>query len=173
MKILGKDIPDEVAAAIIAKAKTEELFREFIEDMKWQYRFLDNDKRIKRAIDFVHEYHSGCKVYFEIMYDADGSFELESSSNCIDKNGLARIGVAYDGMCNLSMNQAKLLRHLAKTYQVHVANYSPRVYAKERAFEFTFEQSPRLNDLITDIKESIPEVKVKLMKGNVIRIQMK
>lgn len=39
MKILGMEVPDEVADAIVAKAKTEELFKEYLEKMKREWRF--------------------------------------------------------------------------------------------------------------------------------------
>lgn len=173
MKILGREISNEVADAIVAKARLEERFKEYLRDMKREFRFLESDKRIHRAIEFVNEYHPGCKFVFEIMYDADGSFEMEYSSTCVDENGVATIGVAYDGMCSMRLNQDKLFDHIAKTYKIQLADYHPRVYPKERAFEFEFKPSPRLKDLITDINERVPEVKVKRMNGNVIRIQMK
>lgn len=172
MKILGREIPNEVVEAIVAKAKTEELFNEYLEAMKREWRFLETNKYVRREIEFRNENHPGCKIVFKIMYDADGSFEI-GSSGCPDNNGVMTIIIAYDSdTCSLRKIHEKLFDHINKTYQIDFVEYYPTLYLKEHIIDIKCKTSQRLNDLIADIKERIPEVIVKRMKGDVIRIQM-
>lgn len=172
MKILGMEIPNEVAEAIVAKAKTEELFKEYFEEMKWRWNDLERDKYICRAVESRKEDYPGCKIVFKIKYDADGYFEMESSG-CPDDNGVIEIIIAYDyNTCSLRKIHEKLFAHIKKTYQIDFADYYPTLYLEEHIIDIKCETSQYLNDLITDIRERIPEVTVKCMKGNVIRIQM-
>lgn len=172
MKILGIEVPNEVAEAIVAKAKTEELFKEYLEGMKWEWRFLKTNKYVRREIEFRNENHPGCKIVFKIMYDADGYFEIKSSG-CPDNNGVMTIIIAYDyNTCSLRKIHEKLFDHIKKTYQIDFAEYYPTLYLEEHIIDIKCKTSQHLNDLIADIKERIPEVTVERMNGDVIRIQM-
>lgn len=171
MKILGMEVPDEVADAIVAKAKTEELFKEYLEEMKWEWRFLETNKYVRREIEFRKENHPGCKIVFKIEYGADGYFEIGSSGRP-DDNGVMTIIIAYDASCSLRKIHDKLFDHIKKTYQIDFEEYFPTLYLEGYIIDIKCKTSQHLNDLIADIKERIPEVTAKRMKGDVIRIQM-
>lgn len=171
MKILGMEVPNEVANAIVAKAKTEEFFKEYLMEMKYEWRYLENNKSVRREIEFRKEEHPGCKIVFKIQYDADGYFEI-GSSGCPDNNGVMTIIIAYDSSCSLRKIHDKLFAHIKKTYQIDFAEYFPTLCLEGHIIDIKCKTSQRLKDLIADIKERIPEVSVKLMKGDVIRIQM-
>lgn len=171
MKILGMEIPNEVAEAIIAKAKTEELFKEYLKEMKWKFEFLERDKYVCRAIESSRKSYPECKIVFKIMYDADGYFEI-GGSGCPDDNGVVTIDIAFDGSCSLSKIHNKLFSHINKTYQIDFAEYFPTLHMEGHIIDIKCKKSQHLNDLLADIKERIPEVTAKCIQEDVIRIQM-
>lgn len=80
--------------------------------------------------------------------------------------------IAYDASCSLRKIHDKLFDHIKKTYQIDFAEYFPTLYLEGYIIDIKCKTSQHLNDLIADIKERIPEVTAKRMKGDVIRIQM-
>lgn len=172
MKILGMEIPDEVAEVIVAKAKTEELFNEYLDNMKWEWRFLETNEYVLRAIKFQKKNHPKCKIAFKIEYDADGCFEIGTSGRS-DSNGVIIITIYYDSSCSLKKSHDKLFKHIKKTYQIDFEEYYPTLYSERHIIDIKCKTSQHLNELIADINERIPEVIVKQMKDNIIRIQMK
>ena len=171
MKILGMNVPDEVAKAIVAKAKTEELFKEFFQEMEWRWKFLGKDKDVHRAIESQKKSYPGCQIAFKIKYDADGYFEMESSDRP-DDNGIVTIVIAYDDSCSLRKIHEKLFDHIRKTYQIGFAEYFPTLYLEEPIIDIKCKAGQHLDDLIEDINERIPEVTANRVEGDVIRIKM-
>lgn len=167
MNILGMEIPEEVAAAIIAKAKTEELFKEFVGELKWRWKSLMRDKDVRREIDFRRSLDPKCKIALWIEYNND-ALEIGYSGRLQDTEKIAILMNAN----GLGILHEKLYKHIREAYHVEFAQYYPIFYLDDNTVEFALKTSPQ-PQLISDLTGVIPESDLQVIdEGRIVRFKI-
>lgn len=167
MNVLGMEIPDEVAAAIVARAKTEELFKEFIEELKWRWKSLTTNKYVRREIDFRRSLDQKCKIAIWIEYNSD-TLKIGYAGRSQDTE---KIAVAMNSY-GLGIIHEKLFKHIRETYHVEFEQYYPIFYLDDNTVEFTFKTSPQLPQLISDLTGKVPDSEFQLIDEDKIRFKI-
>ena len=168
MKVLGMEIPDEVAKAIVDKAKTEEFLKEYFKKMNDEWKYLKRDKRVMREVEFRKEEHPGCKILFKIFDNGD-YFEM-SSAGCPDDNWVMTINITVGYLHDI---RCKVFNHLKTVYQIDFVENYPTLEFESFVMDIKCSNSVGLNDLVADIIEMIPEVSAELINEEILRIRMK
>ena len=171
MNVLGMEIPQEVADAIAARAKTQELFKEFIEELKWRWKLYVKDKDVLRVVEFRRKENPGCRIAFTIEYDAELSLEIGYSGRT--KDGVEKIALGipatYDKM---ELVHSKLSWHIRETYGVAFEQYYPVFYWDDNTIEFSFTPGSQLPQLISILKEIAPNSELQTVGENRIRFKI-
>lgn len=166
MRILGMEIPDAVAAVIVAKAKTGELFKEFIEEFKWEWKFAEMHDSVIREIEFRRKKHPMCKIAIKFEYHSD-SLEIGYKGVKDYTVELSLFVNAYD----MRKSHNKLYNHIKETYGMTAEDY-PTLFIDDGIVELAFNESSEAQRLISDIKEAIPKLEIELIANSRIRIKV-
>lgn len=162
MKISGMEIPDAVVAEIVAKAKTKELFKEFIEKMKWEWDVMKKNPYVSRELTSRQNENPEGKVRVAVKFEYhDDILEIGFGG----WYGNIALVVLYLKAYDLRMIHERLFKHIKETYDIDYAEYYPTLFVDDGMVQFRFKESPQVMRLIHDIKEEMKVPSIAIVNG--------